>query len=209
MTTYITFVLDETGSMQSMCEEAISGFNKYIDTLSDEIKGRTNFSLLLFDSAHKTWVVNGESVKNVKHLNEDTYRPGAATPLWDAVAEAIDATKERIKRTKNPDVILTVLTDGEENASEKHTAEEVRSLIGDLDDDWAFNFIGVGVDAWHAQSMGIAAGATMSFRPGAGGLIAGLAVATAATVRYANAPTRQKQALNKSFYVDIDEEEKE
>ena len=28
MTTYITFVMDETGSMDSLKDEAISGFNK-------------------------------------------------------------------------------------------------------------------------------------------------------------------------------------
>ena len=69
------------------------------------------------------WAVNNRPIKSVEHLNERTYQPGATTPLWDAVTEAILETEKRLKRAKDPDVVVTVLTDGYENASNKYTTE--------------------------------------------------------------------------------------
>ena len=147
MTTYITFVLDETGSMDHIRSETISGFNAYIEELRKTLKGRTSFSLLKFNSSKMEWFVQNESVKKVEPLTIETYIPGYSTPLWDAVANAIEELDGRIKRKKDPKVILTVLTDGYENASRYHKTEDVKDLI-EARKEWGINFVGAGIDVW-------------------------------------------------------------
>lgn len=202
MTTYITFVMDETGSMDSLKEEAISGFNKYIDDLKKDLKGRTSFSLMLFDSTKMRWHVLDKSIKDVSHLNEDTYRPGAMTPLWDAVAEAILETENRVKNKKNPKVVITILTDGYENASRKYTTETVKAMI-ESHSDWAINFLGANVDAWVvAGAIGIDVGSSMNFAFTGSGLGAGFRSASIATSNFAKGITTAN-----SFYEGTDDAE--
>jgi len=202
MTTYITFVMDETGSMDSLKEEAISGFNKYIDDLKKDLKGRTNFSLMLFDSTQMRWHIMDKPIKDVTHLNEDTYRPGAMTPLWDAVAEAILETEKRVKDKKNPKVVITILTDGYENASKQYTTQAVKDMI-ESHSDWAINFLGANMDAWNvAGEMGIDTGSVMNFNFTGKGLSAGFRSASIATSNFALGKTTAN-----SFYEGTDDAE--
>jgi len=202
MTTYITFVMDETGSMSILEAEAISGFNKYIDDLKKNLKGRTNFSLMLFDSSQMRWHVMDKPIKDVPHLNGDTYRPGAMTPLWDAVAEAIRWTEHKVKGKKNPKVVITILTDGYENASKKYTTKAVKEMI-ESHKDWAINFLGANMDAWAvAGEIGIDAGSSLNFAFNAGGLSAGFRSASIATSNFAMGKT-----TSDSFYEGTDDAE--
>ena len=203
MTTYITFVMDETGSMSMLKDEAISGFNKYIDDLKKDLKGRTNFSLMLFDSTQMRWHIIDKPIKDVTHLNEDTYRPGAMTPLWDAVAEAILLTEDRIKGKKNPKVVITILTDGYENASRKYTTKAVKEMI-ESHKDWAINFLGANMDAWGvAGDIGIDTGSVMNFAFTGSGLSAGFRSASLATTSFAQGKTTAQ-----NFYEGTDDAEK-
>ena len=45
----VSFVLDETGSMQSVKEQTISGFNEYIETLKKDTKN-IKFTLTKFNT---------------------------------------------------------------------------------------------------------------------------------------------------------------
>jgi hypothetical protein len=194
--------MDETGSMDSLKEEAISGFNKYIDDLKKNLKGRTNFSLMLFDSTKMRWHVIDKPIKDVAHLDETTYCPGALTPLWDAVAEAILLTEDRVKDKKNPKVVITILTDGYENASRKYTTDVVKGMI-ESHKDWAINFLGANMDAWNvAGEMGIDTGSVMNFSFTANGLSAGFESASIATSNFALGKTTAD-----SFYEGTDNAE--
>lgn len=202
MTTYITFVMDETGSMSTLRDEAISGFNKYIDDLKRDLKGRTNFSLMLFDSTKMRWHVLDKPIKDVPHLNEDTYCPGAMTPLWDAVAEAIQLTEKKVKGKKNPKVVLTVLTDGYENASRKYTTKAVKEWI-ESHKDWAINFLGANMDAWSvAGEIGIDAKSSLNFAFTGCGLSAGFRSASLATANFVAGKTTAR-----TFYEGTDDAE--
>ena len=203
MTTYITFVMDETGSMSSLKDEAISGFNKYVDDLKKNLKGRTNFSLMLFDSTQMRWHIMDKSIKDVQHLNDDTYRPGAMTPLWDAVADAIVWTERKVEGKKNPKVVITVLTDGYENASKRYTTKAVKDLI-EKHKDWAINFLGANMDAWSvAGEIGIDTGSVMNFAFTGSGLSAGFRSASIATSNFAQGKTTAQ-----NFYEGTDDAEK-
>jgi len=151
-TTVVTFVLDETGSMESIKEDTIRGFNAYLDSLKDESDGPVEFTLLKFDSRRVEKLYINEPVARVARLTEDTYQPGAMTPLIDASYEAILATERALrKRDDHPQVVCVIQTDGHENASEDHTGAELAKLIRRKEGEgWAFVFLAAGLDAFSA-----------------------------------------------------------
>jgi hypothetical protein len=162
MTVFITFVLDETGSMQSVKEETINGFNQYLLDLNKDLTDVV-FSLLKFDSQEMNWVHKGVPISEVNELTAETYVPRSATPLWDAFGLAITEMEE-VARREDDKVIISVLTDGFENASKKFTVEQVKGLV-EKHPDWAINFLGADMDAWGdvGKNISMTRGQTFSY----------------------------------------------
>lgn len=168
-TTLVTFVLDETGSMGSIKDDTIGGFNEYIDNLKKD-QGNYVFSMVKFDSSKIEKVYVGEPLKNVVHLTSDTYRPGAMTPLVDAFVKSIHATEGVLtKRDDKPNVLFIVQTDGHENCSTEYTTDDLRELVkAKTAEGWVFMYLGAGIDAYEAaRDYGIAAVHTASYDRGA------------------------------------------
>lgn len=141
--TLVTLVLDETGSMSICKKDTIGGYNEYIKSLQKEGKDIL-FSMTKFDSTHVTKVHDAVEIKKVPSLNEDTYRPGASTPLFDAIAKTINSTEE-----KGRNVLCVILTDGEENSSHEYNKESVKKLIEEKTKaGWTFVYLGANQDAW-------------------------------------------------------------
>jgi len=162
MTTYITFVLDETGSMSSCKEETIAGFNSYIKELKSELKD-VKFSFVKFDSEEINWVYRDVDLLFVKKLSDKNYSPRSMTPLWDAFGLAVkDMEKKNLK--KDDKIIITVLTDGLENASTEFTANSIAKMILEHKD-WAINFLGANMDAWGdvGRTLGMSKRSTYTF----------------------------------------------
>ncbi len=164
--TFVTLILDETGSMETIRDDTIGGYNAYIDTLKDEAKKNGtdfSFSLVKFDSRAITTVHVGEDIENVPHLTRATYVPGAATPLIDACVKGIHATAQVAK--KGCPVVFVIQTDGYENASIEYTFKELAKLVREKEKDgWHFVFLGAGIDAYEtAQVIGIGPRSTASY----------------------------------------------
>ncbi|KKN90111.1 hypothetical protein LCGC14_0232240 [marine sediment metagenome] len=166
-TTVVTFVLDETGSMEMIRDDTIGGFNTYLDSLRDESKGKVEFSLIKFDSMKIDKVHVGEHISKVPNLTRETYIPGAATPLVDACVKSIRATEAALKqRDDEPNVLFVIQTDGQENASTEYNFTDLTTLIKQKEaEGWSFLFMGAGIDAYDVavRQMGMAAAATMSY----------------------------------------------
>ncbi len=154
--TYATLLLDESGSMGNIKGDAIGGYNEYISTLQ-----KTGlpflFTLLKWDSTHQTIVHRGIPIAEVPALTNETYKPGASTPLIDVCVKGIRATEKQVEN-KDVNVAITIQTDGMENASVEHTMDELNQLIKEkTEKGWLFTFLGVGIDAFaQAARMGIA-----------------------------------------------------
>jgi hypothetical protein len=161
----VSFVLDETGSMSTFKLQTISGFNEYIDTLKKEKNAKdVLFTLTKFNSEKVDTVYNGSKLEDVVHLNEDSYRPNALTPLYDAVGRTIHSLEDKVTGKKQ-NVLLVIQTDGQENASKEFTCESIFKLIDEKKKlGWTFVFLGADQDAWLASSvMGISLGNTLSY----------------------------------------------
>lgn len=158
--TEIIFILDESGSMDSVRSDTIGGFNSFLED-QKKVLGEVNFTFVKFSDYYKV-VEEGQDIHLVDSLNESSYTPSYSTALLDAVGTAIKSVKKRIKATPKEEraskVLFVILTDGEENASRKFDTEKIQDLVKEARDKkgWEFLFLGADIDAWSGgSSMGI------------------------------------------------------
>jgi hypothetical protein len=153
--TDISVVQDKSGSMSSLRDETIGGFNTF---LADQQKapGICKMTLMQFDTTFSL-LYNGEDIKTVQPLTHETYRPGGNTALLDAIARTITTTGQRLEAMTEAErparVIIVILTDGQENSSVEHNGpaghKKVMELIKQQTEkfNWQFLFIGAQQDA--------------------------------------------------------------
>lgn len=160
MHTQITFVLDASGSMATIKDDTVGGFNAFLD---DHRSGPGTATVALYefhDTVSRRY--QGTPVREAPRLDPGAYLPGGRTALHDAIVTAIretDAYLDAFPPARSPEnVIVVVLTDGKENASETPAAI-VRELVAERRTEygWEFLFIGANQDAaLTANTMGMA-----------------------------------------------------
>ena len=140
--------LDETGSMSGQEHRVVTSLNEYVKQLPK----KTRLTVFKFDSQRWTEIFCG-SVKKWKPMKEKDYRPGAMTPLYDAIAKSI-AHAESV--ASNGDRVMVMIdTDGYENASREHTQESCLALVSQKKKaGWEFLFMSAGVDQDQATFVG-------------------------------------------------------
>jgi len=155
--TLVALVLDETGSMMSVKQQTISGYNEYVNDLRS--KGGFKFALTRFNS-NKIDIGEMQPIKKAISLDNEIYVPRATTPLYDAIGHTIKS----IEKYDGP-VIFVVLTDGYENASREFTREQIFAIIQEkTKKGWTFVYLGADQDAWDvSQNLGFSQGNTLSY----------------------------------------------
>lgn len=167
--TEIIAVIDKSGSMGAVQNDAIGGFNAFIKG-QKKGPGKAVFTVVLFDTNY-SFVCQGLPVERVRPLDGKTYFPSGCTALYDAVGRAIDETGKRLsdlREEERPEkVIMVILTDGEENSSKEYGRQQVMEKIARQRDvyKWEFVFLGAGPEAMKgAAGMGIARNRQMDFK---------------------------------------------
>ena len=145
--------------MASIEDDTKGGFNIFLLEQREE-EGTATVTLYNFDT-NVNLVYRACPIEEAPKLTTDNYTPGGQTALHDAIATAIDDTADHIESLAEADrpdnVIVVVLTDGKENASETPQGM-VREQVEHRqdEDDWEFLFIGANQDAaLTASSMGM------------------------------------------------------
>lgn len=154
MNTHIAMVLDRSGSMESCRESTIEAVNKYLlEARADDALKDASFELMIFDSNSIDVIRSGKPTE-VKDITHEDFVPRGGTPLYDAIGRAADSLDANAKDGK---AILVVVTDGQENASRKHTHESITAIIKTRQDKgWLIVFLGAGLGAaQQGTAMGI------------------------------------------------------
>lgn len=138
-------IVDESGSMSIIEKQALAGLNETIDTVKKMQKLHPDMeqriSLLTFDSSHKTFKYDNVKAEMARLLSARDYNPGGCTPLYDAIGIAI--SKLNAQTTDKDSVLVTIITDGEENSSEEYNLKMVKTLISKMKKQgWTFTLIG-------------------------------------------------------------------
>lgn len=152
-------ILDESGSMQSIYQPALTGVNETLQTIREAQKEHPEqehfVSLIAFDSNHYNQIYKNSPADKAEDITKEQYRPGGCTPLFDAMGRAI--TGLRNYADKNDVVLVTIITDGYENASHEYDGQAIKALVEEMKShDWVFTYIGANQDVVAvAKSMAI------------------------------------------------------
>ena len=94
-------------------------------------------------------------IDEVKEITKEDYIACGCTALYDAMGEMISELKRKV--TLEDRVLVTVITDGYENASIHWNGPQIKSLVEELrHEGWTFTYIGANQDVEAvAGSMGI------------------------------------------------------
>ena len=146
-------ILDKSGSMESIRQAAISGFN---ETLNGIKKAQEKFadtqdhfvSLLTFCSCEKKYVFDKVPVAEARPLTIDDYAPCCCTPLYDAMGFTLTSMRNYVRDIEDSVVVVTIITDGLENASKEFSGPAVKQLVEDLKKEgWTFTYMGANQDS--------------------------------------------------------------
>lgn len=146
-------ILDESGSMQTIYQQALSGTNETLNGIRQaqtEYPNQRQFvSIVTFEGNGATGVKTRRDrvpVSIVEDMTEADYLPGGCTPLYDAMGQAITHLD---KNTNEGDAVLvTIITDGEENSSSEYTGAAIKKLVArQKEKGWTFAYIGANQDA--------------------------------------------------------------
>ena len=168
---HIIFVLDESSSMSSCWDQTISGYNEYLKAQKEDAEKtgiKTLVSLYKFNGYDVRAIFDRQDVGEVQPLDKNSYRPSGGTNLLDAmggVMMKINLLLADKKKADRESVIITVLTDGEENQSRTFRNDDIKAMVEKAEGkNWGFMFLGANIDAFHAgASLGFNHSNTLQF----------------------------------------------
>jgi hypothetical protein len=156
---YNLIILDESGSMEAIANEAVSGLNETLQSIALAQKKHQDqehyITFLTFNSDRINTVFNRKRVESGKEMQWNKFAPDSCTPLYDAMGQSISELRKHVNR--NDVVLTTIITDGLENASKEYSGKAIKKMVGSLrKKGWVFVYIGTNqdVDAV-ADGMGI------------------------------------------------------
>lgn len=142
-------ILDESGSMESIKQQAITRVNETIQTIRNAQKQHEEqehyVSLVSFNSSSVKNIYDCKQANQVEELTDKLYIPDCCTPLYDAMGLSLNKLRKSI--TEEDKVLVTIITDGYENASQEYSGEAIKALVDSLrSKGWVFTYIGANQD---------------------------------------------------------------
>jgi len=171
-------IIDRSGSMGSMVDTAINGFNEFIQE-QQTVEGDALVSTVLFSSGMNFYkkLYENVDIKDCQLLNKQTYTVGGMTALYDAIGKAIDEEIDQLgnlpKEKRPTKTLCVILTDGHENKSSIFNKGSIREKISEMKEDfnWEFIFLAANEEAaLTAETMGISKGNAYAFTNSSTGL---------------------------------------
>ncbi|MBK6611112.1 MAG: VWA domain-containing protein [Sphingobacteriales bacterium] len=144
-------ILDESGSMESIKTAIIQGFNELVQTIQGiekQFPEQEHFiSFVSFNGLGQKLLHFIDPASKLKQIDDKTYKPNASTPLFDAMGFSINKLKQSLQGQTDFNVLVTILTDGEENASKEFSGNDIKKLVEELKQNrWTFTYIGTDHD---------------------------------------------------------------
>ena len=183
MNTEIIVITDRSGSMSTIRDDVIGGYNTFLDE-QKKVPGEARVTFTQFDHEYEV-VYAGKPLSEVPALDRETFQPRGKTALLDAIGRTLNEQGKRIADDKWADlVVVCVLTDGGENASREYGIKRVREMTAHAEKNgWKFVYVAANQNAFAAAtSIGLKGAMTQNFVANATGT-AGAYAATNATLR--------------------------
>ncbi|PRC44159.1 hypothetical protein C6A85_000000101655 [Mycobacterium sp. ITM-2017-0098] len=143
--TLIAFLLDRSGSMQSIKSDVVGGFDAFL-TEQRAGDGDCRVTLAQFDNEYEV-VYHAMPVGDVPPL---VLNPRNSTALLDSMGKLITDTAAEIAALAEDDkpgsVIIAIMTDGMENSSTEWSRPAIKSLVEQQTNEFGWEFLYMGAD---------------------------------------------------------------
>ena len=153
MNIYNVIILDESGSMSSIYRETLSSVNEVLNGIrrnQEEFPQQRHYvTIVTFEGEGMRGIKMRRDrvpVEGIQPFAPKDYRPGGCTPLYDAMGKTLSEMEGLIR----PDdkVMVTVITDGMENASQEYSGRTIKNLVARLrEKGWVLAYIGANQDS--------------------------------------------------------------
>lgn len=146
---YNLIIIDESGSMSCIRQQAMDSVNETIQTIraaQERNENQEHFVTLVTFNDAVTIVNNCAPINEIKELTAESYRPDCCTALYDAMGISLSALRKKV--SKEDMVLVTIVTDGYENASQEYNLRTIKTLVEELKaKGWVFAYLGANQDA--------------------------------------------------------------
>lgn len=146
--TLIAFLLDRSGSMQSIKSDVVGGFDAFLAE-QRAVDGDCRVTLAQFDDEYEV-VYRALPIGDVPPL---ALNPRNTTALLDSMGKLITDTAAEIAALSDDDkpgsVVIAIMTDGLENASHEWSRPAIKALVEQQTNEfgWEFLYMGAAQDA--------------------------------------------------------------
>lgn len=142
--TSVIFILDQSGSMDTVKGATIEGVNTYFSKLREDKNVNYRVTFTTFNTEMTRWCTDA-TLGEVKKLHSENYKPDGSTALYDAACDTLLDHKNESAKT-----LVVIMTDGEENASRRYDEQKFRDFVTLLKHTgvYSFVFLGANQDAW-------------------------------------------------------------
>jgi uncharacterized protein YegL len=196
-------ILDESGSMESIKKNIIQGFNEIVQTvkgIQKEYPEQEHYiSLISFNGFGQKTLHFADPVTRLDTIDDSRYQPNASTPLYDAIGFGCSKLRNVLGNSTDYNVLVTILTDGEENASTEYSGAAIKSMIEELkNNNWTFTYIGTDHDV-EKFAVSISIENSVTFAKSDEGIKSMIAKESKARASYSQ-NIREKKSTKDGFY---------
>ena len=171
----IVCILDRSGSMSSILDDTIGGFNSFIDE-QKKLPGTANVTLVLFDDKYEV-PYNAIPLQDLPKLDKTTFVPRGMTALRDAIGKTFNTLGERLAKLSEDErpssVIVCIITDGQENASKEFSVQQIKDMVTTQEEvySWKVIFLAANMDATDVgNTIGVKGMSTYTFNANSRGV---------------------------------------
>ena len=148
---YNLIILDASGSMSAIYNQALSGVNETIATIrmaQEQHPDLEQYLTLASFSAGENFlnrIYSAKPIAEVRDITREDYPLLGCTALYDAMGTTISELQQKLSHDDR--VLVTIITDGYENASRTWSGSQIMSLVEELRQmGWTFTYIGADQD---------------------------------------------------------------
>ena len=133
---YNLVILDRSGSMMPLREVAVQGYNETLDVIRAaqqqyNLEQQNLVTLTLFNHL-VTDVYDCDTVQNLPNLLMQDYQPDGMTAMYDAIGLSLTKLQRKLNKLENATAVVTIISDGLENASHIYSLDRVAKLIDSM-----------------------------------------------------------------------------
>ena len=126
--------------------DELSTLSDYIRAAQEQNENQEHFVTLVTFNDTATIVNDCAPVNEIKELTAESYRPDCCTALYDAMGISLNAVQKKV--SKEDKVLVTIVTDGYENASQEYNLRAIKALVEEMKaNGWVFAYLGANQDA--------------------------------------------------------------